>query len=87
MPADQIYQAFGVGGRFTSLPNDGSSSLGMPVVTPHDAAMLASLLPQKSIPMWDWLIQAGLFTPLNNVESLAFPPGAGCDAGGWFGMH
>ena len=28
--------------------------------------------------MWDWLIANGLFTPLNNVESLMFPEGAPC---------
>ena len=32
--------------------------------------------------MWDWLIQYGHFSPLNNVESLMFPAGAACDADG-----
>ncbi len=29
--------------------------------------------------MWKWLIANGLFTPLNNAESLMFPLGAPCD--------
>ena len=31
--------------------------------------------------MWDWLIQNGFFTPLNNVESLMAPTGSSCDPG------
>jgi hypothetical protein len=73
-----IYQAFGVGGRFTPA-NDGLALLGAPVVVPHYAAMIASLRPQEAIEMWDWLINNGYFTPLNNVESLVFP-GSGCDS-------
>jgi hypothetical protein len=78
-PAD-IYQAFGVGGRF-SPSHDGSSLLGAPVVVPHYSAMIASLRPGETISMWNWLITQGLVSPLNNVESLMFSPGAtGCDA-------
>lgn len=78
-PAD-IYQAFGVGGRFAG-PNDGSTLFrGAQVVVPHEAALLASLRPVEAIRMWTWLSENGLITPLNNVESLMFPPGAACDA-------
>ena len=73
-----IYQAFGVGGRFTPA-NDGSALLGAPVAVPHYAAMIASLRPQEAIGMWDRLIDDGYFTPLNNVESLVFPS-SGCDS-------
>jgi hypothetical protein len=30
--------------------------------------------------MWDWLIDNGYFSPLNNVESLLFSTGASCDS-------
>jgi hypothetical protein len=76
-----IYQAFGVGGR-DPRANDGSALLGAPVVTPHDAALIASLRLDEAIRMWDWLIQYRHFSPLNNVESLIFPAGAACDSGG-----
>ena len=66
-----IYQPFGVGGQF-SLPNDGSLLLGAPVVVPHYAPMIAPLRPTESIQMWDWLIEPGPFSPVNNVESLMF---------------
>ena len=78
VPQGSIYQAFGVGGRFTPA-NDGSALLGAPVALPHYAAMIASLRPEEAIEMWDWLIDEGYFTPLNNVESLVFP-GSGCDS-------
>ena len=74
-----IYQAFSVGGRFAS-PNDGSVLLGAPAVVPHYAAMIASLRPQEAVEMWDWLINAGPFAPLTNVESLMFPASSGCDS-------
>jgi hypothetical protein len=77
VPQGSIYQAFGVGGRFTSA-NDGAALLGAPVVVPHYSAMIASLHPQEAIEMWDWLLKNGGFSPLNNVESLVFP--ASCDA-------
>jgi len=73
----QIYQAFGVGGRF-SPTNDGSALFGAPVVTPHYLAMVASLYPQEAIAIWSWLINQGHFSPLNNVESLMFPTGSNC---------
>jgi hypothetical protein len=76
--ARDVYQAFGVGGR-SGPANDGSTLLGAPVVVPHYAALIASLRPVEATRMWGWLIQYGYFSPLNNVESLMFPVGAGCD--------
>ncbi len=78
VPQASIYQAFGVGGRFAPA-NDGAASLGAPVVVPHYAAMTASLHPQKTVDIWDWLIDRGHFTPLNNVESLMFSGDSDCD--------
>ncbi|MBN1992147.1 MAG: hypothetical protein JW953_05545 [Anaerolineae bacterium] len=75
----EIYQAFGVGGR-SDGPHDGSSLLTAPVAVPHYAAMMASPRPTEAISMWTWLINAGPFSPLNNVESLLFSAGASCDA-------
>lgn len=74
-----IYQPFGVGGRF-SPPNDGSSLLGHPVAVPHYSAMVASLRPSETLSLWMWLINQGPFSPLNNVESLMFPASSGCEA-------
>jgi len=54
--------------------------LGAPVVVPHYAAMIASLRSQEAIKMWDWLIDDGYFSPLNNAESLLFPSSSGCDS-------
>jgi hypothetical protein len=79
VPPANIYQAFGVGGRFAA-PNDGSALMTVPVVVPHDAAMLASLEPDAAIQMWTWLIENGYFSPLNNVESLMFTPGSTCES-------
>ena len=73
------YQAFGVGGR-PDPANDGSALLGAPVVVPHYSAMIASLRPQKAIRMWEWLINHGYFSPLNNVESLMFSEKSICNA-------
>ena len=73
-----IYQAFGVGGQFSSV-NDGVAFMGNPVITPHYSAMIAPLEPEAAIKVWDWLIISGYFTPLNNVESLTFPADSGCD--------
>jgi photosystem II stability/assembly factor-like uncharacterized protein len=75
---DSIYQAFGVGGRFTGS-DDGSALFGTPVVVPHYSAMVASLYPDQAIKMWDWLINNSFFSPLNNVESLMFPLHTACD--------
>ena len=40
--------------------------------------MIASLAPKAAIRMWSWLIASGYFSPLNNVESLAFPMNSDC---------
>ncbi len=77
IPKENIYQAFGLGGSFAPV-NDGFTALGSAVVVPHYSAMIASLRPQAAIRMWDWLIDNGYFTPLNNVESLTFPADAEC---------
>jgi hypothetical protein len=74
-----IYQTFGVGGRFAPA-NDGSTLLDAPVVVPHYAAMISSLRPEEAIEMWDWLIDNGPFTPLTNVESSMFPTSSDCDS-------
>ncbi len=79
VPKDSLYQAFGVGGRF-SPANDGTGLLGSSVVVPHYSAMAASLNPSRSVWMWDQLIDLGLFSPLNNVESLAFGVGSDCSS-------
>jgi hypothetical protein len=71
----QIYQAFGVGGRF-SPANDGSALLGAPVVAPHYSAMIASLYPQEAIAMWSWLINALSRPRWIFVLALAAIPGA-----------
>jgi hypothetical protein len=76
VPQSDIYQAYGVGGVF-SQANDGTT-LGASVVMPHYSAMVASLHPAESTRMWDWLIANGHFSPLNNVESLAFPQETNC---------
>jgi hypothetical protein len=79
----ETYQVFGVGG-LPSFPtihaNDGSASLGAPVVVPHYSAMIASLRHEQTIKMWAWLINHGFFSPLNNVESLMFSGKLGCNA-------
>lgn len=75
--AVSVYEAFGVGGRFADAV-DGSAT-GTAVIIPHYAGLAASLNPWAAIMMWDWLIDNGFFTPLNNVESLTFPPNTGCD--------
>ena len=76
---EDIYQAFGVGGRFTSAL-DGSALLDGPVVVPHYAAMIASLHPAEAINLWAWLTDQGSFSPLNNAESMLFASGASCTA-------
>jgi hypothetical protein len=75
---NSIYQAYGIGGVFASA-NDGSV-LGASVVAPHYSAMIASLRPEETIAMWDWLIANGYFSPLNNVESLMFTSNSRCDS-------
>jgi len=72
-----IYQAYGIGGAFSAV-NDGST-LGASAVAPHYSAMIASLHHEEAIRMWDWLITNGYFSPLINVESLAFQSNQNCD--------
>jgi hypothetical protein len=74
----EIYQAFGVGGQH-ALPNDGSALLGDPVVTPHYSAIIAHRRPQEALQLWNWLINQGPFSPLNNIESILFESSTGCD--------
>lgn len=76
---DQIYQPFGIGGRF-SPPNDGADLLGAPVVVPHYSAMVAQLRPSATLTVWTWLINDTYFSPLNNIESLMFLNETECDA-------
>jgi len=66
-----IYEAYGVGGQFADA-NAGAIAL-------HYSAMAASLQPDEAIGMWKWLIDQGLFSPLTNVESLAFLDNSSCD--------
>ena len=78
VPLESIYQAFGLGGRFADT-NDGSAMLGAPVISPHYAAMIASIRPEEALGMWAWLIEHGFFSPLGNAESLMFPEGVDCE--------
>jgi hypothetical protein len=77
VPPEAVYQAFGVGGQ-SSSPNDGISLFGAPVVVPHYAGLIASLRPEEALAMWDWLMEGGYFSPLNNVESLMFRADSAC---------
>jgi hypothetical protein len=76
-----IYQAFGMGGQFAPV-NDGAIMLGSPTILPHYSAMVASLQPDAANKMWEWLIDNGFFSPLNNVESLTFPSNSNCNPNG-----
>lgn len=76
VPPNAIYQAYGIGGAFAPV-TDGTA-LGTSIVVPHYSAMIASLRPEETIVMWDWLIENGHFSPLNNVESLTFPAVSNC---------
>ena len=66
-PAD-IYQAYGLGGPF-GAPIDGEHT----VMLPHYSAMIASLAPTPARALWNSLQAEGLFTPLNNLESIGLP--------------
>jgi hypothetical protein len=79
VPKVQIYQAFGLGGRF-EFPKDGTKLLGAPVVTPHYSAMVTPLQPEAALRMWDWLSDHHFFTPLNNVESLMLLANSTCSS-------
>jgi hypothetical protein len=69
VPHDAVYQAYGLGGRF-SLRNDGTQFFKEPVTAPHYAAMAAELQPDAASIMFDFLMQRGVLTPLNAVESI-----------------
>jgi hypothetical protein len=74
---DDIYQEFRVGGQFADPKAIITFTIGSEVVTasvaaPHYSAMIASLRPNEAKTVWQWLIDEGLFTPLNNVESFMF---------------
>ena len=84
VPATQIYQAFGVGGEVP--PSDGTDLLGHAVITPHYAGLVASLRPTEAAALWEWLEGLGLFTPLNNVESLMFVDEPICEDVIWNGL-
>lgn len=79
-PSD-IYQPFGVGGVIPA--NDGTLLLGHAVITPHYPAMVAALRPHKVIALWEWLMGQGIFTPLNNPESLMFVDEPACTRIRW----
>jgi hypothetical protein len=79
--AENIYQAFGIGGRF-SPAYDGVSLLGDPVVVPHYSSLIASNNSQIVTDFWFWLIDQGLHSPLNNVESLMFITNLECSVEG-----
>lgn len=77
----QIYQAFGVGGEIPA--NDGTALLGHPAITPHYAALIASLQPDEASAFWNWIEAEALFTPLNNVESFMFVDEPTCEELAW----
>ncbi len=78
---DSTYQAFGDGGD--TLPNDGVKLFGHAVIVPHYAGLISSLRPAEALALWEWLEQQGLFTPLNNVESLMFNDESTCSDLTW----
>jgi len=80
-PSQTTYQAFGVGGE--SAPNDGTALLGHAVIVPHYAALIASLRPDEASAFWNWIEGEGLFTPLNNAESLMFIDESTCEEVVW----
>ena len=84
VPITQTYQAFGVGGVIS--PNDGTDLLGHAVLTPHYAGLVAALCPGEAAALWEWLEGEGLFTPLNNVESLMIVDEATCEEVIWNGL-
>jgi hypothetical protein len=65
----EIYQAWGVGGH-NRHANDGTSSVGYPVIAPHYAAMIGTEYPGYFEDLFRYLLETrSIFTPLNNVES------------------
>ena len=73
---DLIYQANGVGG-LNGAAADGSDVAGYAFVCPHYAAMIGAERPAAFEGMYHYLAEtAGVFSPLNNTESV------GLDSGG-----
>lgn len=71
-----IYQVLGLGGLNQRGPNDGTSTTGYPFVAPHYAAMVAAEEPIAFERMIRFLVEdAGILTPLNNVESVGLNAG------------
>ena len=68
VPAENVYHAWGIGGRFTK--EDGTGITGYPVVAPHYAALIAKEHESASSDLFDMLANSGYFSPLNNVESI-----------------
>lgn len=64
-----VYGSWGIGGHNGFL-NDGSSIAGYPIVAPHYAALVSIEEPAAYETLFGYLIEMGLFSPLNNVESL-----------------
>jgi hypothetical protein len=76
-PADKrTYREFGVCGEHSCM--DGTDSWGHAVIVPHYAGVIASLRPTRAISLWNWIETKGLFTPLNNPESLMFVDEPAC---------
>lgn len=84
VPANQAYQAFGVGGEAEA--NDGTDLLGHAVITPHYLGLASSHLPAQASATWEWLEEQGLSTPLNTVESLMFTDEPTCNQVVWNAM-
>jgi hypothetical protein len=68
VPADDTYAAYGVCGRFGCY--DGSDVFVSPVAMPHYSGLAWSLQPHAAQRMCDWMVEEGISTPLNSVESL-----------------
>lgn len=67
---DKVYGAWGVGGH-NGQANDGTSIAGYPVIAPHYASLIAKNHPYEFEEIFLYLIEKkGIFTPLNNIESL-----------------
>jgi hypothetical protein len=66
---DEIYQAWGVGGH-NNKANDGTTTVGYPIIAPHYAAMIGAEYPGYFEDVFLYLLETKtIFTPLNNVES------------------
>jgi hypothetical protein len=80
-----IYQPFGVGGRIPA--NDGTVTMGQPVVVPHYAALVAAAFPRDATRAWQEFEAMGVVTPLNNAESLMITSEPGCGRVVWNSLH